>query len=477
MKTVLIVEDEKMIRKGISVIVSRSSISIEHILECRNGIEALSILEQEKVDVIFTDIRMPQMDGLQFVNQVKQRQYDVDIVVISGYDDFNYAVEMLKHGVHDYLLKPVKREKIEEILVVLEEKQNKKRVEKTEKNNMICEHMKYLLLHDQSEETWQKEFPYEIEFFNQESYRVVVSHQSFGCSSESIHLKEVEGQSVTIIKEKDFQNEMQGNKLTGMGVSSLYEEIFLLPKAYEEAKESRKIAFVTNEILHVYSPQTGIRRMEKREKEIFVEQFLNRMVAEEGNFVINDLRNLYFDAKYKKISSFDVFDITRDIIKKICEQYEPMMKDSSVKLLWIKNILVYESSKHFLFEFKNILNDIFYVQEQLGSSSERKIKMAMQYIEGNYNKDLNMAIVSNYISMNYSSFSCLFKEQTGYSFVEYLNKLRIDKAKELLVETELKILEIGKKVGYDNDKYFLKKFKMICGVSPSEYRNCHQNIN
>lgn len=347
MKTVLIVEDEKMIRKGISAIVSRSSISIEHILECRNGIEALSILEQEKVDVIFTDIRMPQMDGLQFVNQVKQRQYDVDIVVISGYDDFNYAVEMLKHGVHDYLLKPVKREKIEEILVLLEEKQNKKRVEKTEKNNMICEHMKYLLLHDQSEETWQKEFPYEIEFFNQEPYRVVVSHQPFGCSSESIHLKEVEGQSVTIIKEKDFQNEMEGNKLTGMGVSSLYEEIFLLPKAYEEAKESRKIAFVTNEILHVYSPQTGIRRMEKREKEIFVEQFLNRMLAEEGNFVINDLRNLYFDAKYKKISSFDVFDITRDIIKKISEQYEPMMKDSSVKLLWTKNILVYESSKHF----------------------------------------------------------------------------------------------------------------------------------
>lgn len=476
MKTVLIVEDEKMIRKGISAIVSRSTVSVEQILECRNGLEALSILEQQKVDVIFTDIRMPKMDGLEFVHQVKQKQYDVDIVVISGYDDFNYAVEMLKHGVYDYLLKPVKREKIEEILVLLEEKQKKKQVEKIEKTNMIYDHIKYLLLRDPNEETWRREFLCDIEFFNGEPFRVVVSNQIFISSNESITLEDVEGQCITIIKEREFQNKIKEINMTGMGASLLYEESYLLPKAYKEAKESRKIAFVTNEKLHIYTLQNIDKRMEKRQKEIFVEQFLNRMITEEGNFVINDLRNLYFEAKFKKISSFDVFDITRDIIENISKTYHAMIKDNSTNLLWKKNILVYESSKHFLFEFKYILNEIFYLQEKLGNYSERKIEVSLQYMEENYNKNLNMATVSNYVSMNYSSFSCLFKEKTGYSFVEYLNKLRIDKAKELLVETDLKIHEISKKVGYDNDKYFLKKFKLICGISPSEYRNYYQNI-
>ena len=125
MQTLLIVEDEKLIRKGIAAMASRSSVHIDEIIECRNGEEAMEILKSRKIDTVFMDIRMPKMDGLGFIQEAGKRFSDTHYIIISAYDDFNYAVEMLKHGVFDYVLKPVKRETIEELLVNLEKKQQK----------------------------------------------------------------------------------------------------------------------------------------------------------------------------------------------------------------------------------------------------------------------------------------------------------------------------------------------------------------
>ena len=94
----------------------------------------------------------------------------------------------------------------------------------------------------------------------------------------------------------------------------------------------------------------------------------------------------------------------------------------------------------------------------------------MRFVEENFRKDVNMAMVSNHVSMNYSLFSIAFKEYTGLNFVSYLKKLRIEEAKRLLETTEEKVQDIGRMAGFENDKNFLKCFKAACGVSPSEYR-------
>ena len=82
-----------------------------------------------------------------------------------------------------------------------------------------------------------------------------------------------------------------------------------------------------------------------------------------------------------------------------------------------------------------------------------------------------MAVVSNYISMNYSLFSYSFKQYTGSNFVNYLKEIRMREAKKLLTETDMKIIEISQAVGYDNEKHFMKIFKATCRVSPTEYRH------
>ena len=136
MNTLLVVEDEKLIRQGIVAMIRRSSVPVEEILECRNGEEALEILRKQRVDVMFTDIRMPKMDGLTLVNKMEELSQKPVVIVLSGYDEFSYAVEMMKHGVRDYILKPIKRETIEQLLENLQREHSETR--ETEEEEERC---------------------------------------------------------------------------------------------------------------------------------------------------------------------------------------------------------------------------------------------------------------------------------------------------------------------------------------------------
>src|SRR5690606_16522635 len=100
----------------------------------------------------------------------------------------------------------------------------------------------------------------------------------------------------------------------------------------------------------------------------------------------------------------------------------------------------------------------------------KEMRKALQYMHEHYAKDLNMTVVSNYVSLNYSYFGQIFKEYTGESFVNVLKKIRIEKAKELLAATDAKVYEIGEMVGFDNAKHFNRVFKELEGVTAMEYR-------
>ncbi len=99
-----------------------------------------------------------------------------------------------------------------------------------------------------------------------------------------------------------------------------------------------------------------------------------------------------------------------------------------------------------------------------------EIDSALAYINGNYHKELSLTMVANHVSLNYNYFSSLFNERTGMSFVDYLKRIRMEQAKELLRSTDLKIQEVAFRVGYENPKYFTRVFRESTGVSPQEYK-------
>lgn len=141
------------------------------------------------------------------------------------------------------------------------------------------------------------------------------------------------------------------------------------------------------------------------------------------------------------------------------------------KIIWNESCLGAYGEK--LMEFVMVFREKINHQYDVNKNTQ-KMRMAIDYIQKHYADDLNMAVVSNYISMNYSLFSYSFKQYTGNNFVNFLKNIRMNEAKKLLAETDMKIIDISQKVGYENEKHFMKIFKATYGVSPTEYR---KNMN
>ncbi|MDO4324619.1 MAG: response regulator [bacterium] len=112
MKKILVVDDEPMVLRGISLILEQSHLDIDQILSAENGIEALFLIENEKPDLVLTDIRMPKLDGIELTRLISEQYPEVSVIIISGYDDFAYARKAIQYGVKDYILKPVQREEL-----------------------------------------------------------------------------------------------------------------------------------------------------------------------------------------------------------------------------------------------------------------------------------------------------------------------------------------------------------------------------
>lgn len=483
MKTLLIVEDEKLIRQGIKTMVQRSGVPVEVIIECNNGEMALEVLREQKVDVMFTDIRMPKMDGIELVKRMQECEHVPLTVAISGYDDFSYAVEMLRKGVREYILKPVEREKITEVLKRLnDELENSK--EKGMTNLQIgYQQMKHLMLDDHisEEEIINTEKQYEALFFAGE-YRVCCRNARVGERSGTdnyILLEDMEGNDIYVVSEENvtylLKNELESGYI---GISNKYQGLRGLREAYKEALQMRRAAYLSN---------TNIRYFEVVDSNIppALAQEAERLASAETNLqrvqqigneqlpdALKSLKQLFEVCRKGRVEA-DVFrNCMVDFLEQTEQTYKSIMpsferRASTLKQVWVEECLDAYEEKMLL--FVNQLHEKIIQQSDSGKNIQ-KMKKAIEYIQEHYADDLNMAVVSNHISMNYTLFSYSFKQYTGSNFVNYLKDIRMEEAKKLLAETDMKIIEISQSVGYDNEKHFMKIFKSTCGVSPTKYR-------
>lgn len=486
MKTVLIVEDEKMIRKGIKTMVERSGVPVEVIIECNNGLMALDILKNQRIDVMFTDIRMPKMDGIELVREIQKSRHKPFIVAISGYDDFSYAVELMRMGVREYLLKPVERNKVKEIL----EKFNKKMTDNKEKDNeirtMFYRQLKLIMLNHsvslKEVEVMAKEYSY---LFYNNKYVICCVPKSDGTdyeSSQYIYLNDVDNSDVIIVssENKDYllRGELKGKYL---GISSPYTKLEKLNSAYNEALSARKIAYVNSKEYVEYGEDILAMNGEESESELADEDIINvasveaiaqMLGTDKYKTAIKQVEKFKYNAIRKKYSLDVLYNALIVLIEQISNLYQNVLDIEESIFDNLKSPLTYQNIDDY---FEDLLSWLTKISDEINSQfydykNKSKVHKAIKYINENYNKDLNMAVVSNYISMNYSLFSQTFKQYTGSNFVDYLKNLRINEAKRLLEETDLRVNEVSYKVGYNNEKHFMKIFKNTAGVSPSQYR-------
>src|SRR5699024_5863857 len=143
--TILIVDDEKLERNGIKFLLKREKEEFR-ILEAANGKDALGVLASNHVDILFSDVKMPYMSGLELVCQVREKDRNMEIVIFSGYNDFSYAREALRYGVVDYVLKPVDPEEFSKTLSRVIENIRTREEEKEQRERQIDYLIKYFFI-------------------------------------------------------------------------------------------------------------------------------------------------------------------------------------------------------------------------------------------------------------------------------------------------------------------------------------------
>ncbi len=463
MYTLLIVEDEKMIRQGIKAMALRSGVAFSQVIECRNGEEGLEALRQGNIDLMITDIRMPKMDGIELIHIAKEGGLLPLTIVISGYDDFSYAVELLRAGVRDYILKPVERTKLTAILEKMASELEQQAIARSNDQQLSLNQLKYLLVsRDASPAETDAIYGRFTAQYGDEPYTLLVCNQVPESLPEgSILLENVNGQTV-ICEKCPSQVDYAGQSLVHTTIRSIQ-------TAYKQALEARMAAFAQEHRgVTVFKPIEYALQIPKS----LPEKQAQAISAEDFTPILNEWEYIRQCLKAGQMDVSGLPSCVNELIGRLTSGYQsvvPISENALTPLRQPFNQNVFSDYLSLLLPFLNNYHNA--LAGQLGAQYNRqKIERAKVYVNKNFCKELNMAIVSNEVSMNYSLFSTLFKLYVGESFVSYIKHLRVERAKELLKDTDMLVSEIGRKVGYENDKHFLKLFKATCGISPGEYR-------
>jgi YesN/AraC family two-component response regulator len=392
---------------------------------------------------------------------------------VSGYDDFSYAVELLRNGVKDYLLKPIERTQLSRILSKLEEELVRTQNKKDTMLNIGYQQLKQLILNDDMD---AKECELILNQFSSSFFegKYIVYCTNYSNEFEETNgvtfLHDVNGQGIFIVdnlqKDRIVKSELRGYYV---GCSQVHIGLKQIKEAYKEAVIARRRAFLTDSNFITFD------KRDEKEDVIYPEQEIDQLVQMIGTDKCEEalklLDHICFQYKMSKISDSALIEMLSSIKKKAYATYRNVLKELGDEEL-VEDLLHYNSLSQYISHIKSWireLNKCLLIQFE-DYRNKQKMQSALMYIKDNYKKDLNMAVVSNHISMNYSLFSYVFKQYTGCNFVNYLKQIRIDEAKRLLATTDMKIADVSKVVGYDNNKYFMKIFKIHCGVSPTEYR-------
>lgn len=475
MNTLLIVEDDKVVRQMIRTIVQRSDIVVSNIMECDDGQEALEILDKRKVDVMITDIMMPGMNGIELVKEMQRLARKPLTVVVSGYDEFAYAVQFMRMGVRDYILKPFDREDIVDILTRLDREITEDRRNMRELRMIGCQLLKYMIL---NEDLPEHEIQTVVRSFEKQlldkEYVVCCMEHSVQEDEESdryLCLGEIEHNCVYVVgkqnKELLLKNELWD---CHVGVSKVHCGIAQLRDAYREAKIARKEAFLRVRHKVEYSMELPVGRIEPDAKKV---RQVAQMIGTDKITAALKMLEQYLMKFRREGYSCDVLDKSVNmLIDEICRIYRNALQEDEKELVRFRDIYRFAQSEELMEELTGwMIGFREKINEEFDDYRNRsKVDKALEYIQANYDKDLNMAVVSNYVSMNYSLFSYVFKQYTGQNFVNYIRELRMNEAKRLLVETDMRVIEVSRQVGYEDEKHFTKTFKRLSGVSPTEYR-------
>ena len=515
MYNILITDDEQIVIDSLSFIINKNFEGQVSLFTALSGTDALKIVTKENIDIIFMDINMPGLSGLETVSCITKLKPDTVIIILSAFDRFQYAQEAMNLGTFKYITKPVNRNVVIQTIRSAMDFIDTRRGKQNADQEL---HKKLDLVSPMIE----SDFIFACIYNNENSFNLSAYLDYFGisdcpwcfCCFELPNIN-AENQLSIYNKIRDILNDNHRclvssflmnriialypldkleynaeqyisniNSLfntlcftigTGLraGISSAQTDWRLLKSSYNEAIAALNQTPQSGGIFFSGDSANGDNPASNHADE-FKKHIIGRLKLGDVSgvnaylelFSTNLTANQLTIDKIKN-SYFDLMVTASNITKEINSSFHSETFDNAFSTLSSENNL--SMLKDFVHKF--LLECISAVNSTKTQGDNPAIKKVCDYINSNLSKDISLEQMAEYANVSSFYLSRLFKEEKGITFINFLTDRRLEKSRELLSNTELSIKEITASIGYNDQNYFSRLFKNKYGVSPTEYRS------
>lgn len=524
---VLIADDEFRIAKLIEKLIHWDEFQMECVGLVDNGETALEMIKELGPNIVITDIRMPKINGLDLIRMTKELNLDTKFIVVSGYKEFEYAHRALQYEVDSYLLKPINEAELNDVLrrICVKRNQERERIIERKQMEQTVSESEWIIRRDFLKNIIDQEESPAFEdcriVLEGELYRGIdikldyvdsnlVNHKQDRITIERIHAI-VKGILTPIAREiliceKEFLhiyclfNYDAANAIAvNDGINRILSEIqgYLLEfERYEvtigigrEKKDFGDIRFSIKEAHRAVGSRIklGTGRLiyadalpaPKKGKES-LKQYSENLFAAFDSYSVKKLEQS-IDQIYRVYMEDAALDysVCYDLVEEILELiFYHIDVDQEDMQKFQKRIMDVCQHCSFVIGIKNCLKKELgnYIQASLAAieaESTKPIRQAKKYIDEHYSEKILLEDIADIVGLNPVYFSVLFKKETDMNFSTYLVMVRMNKAKEMLCDTNETIATIGELVGYRDPRYFSQTFTKVVGVKPALYRRLH----
>ena len=530
---ILIVDDEQLIRQGLRARIEYLGIDVDEIFEAENGLMALRLQEEHPIDVVITDIRMPDMDGLELIQEMQKKNNQIKFVVLSGYAEFSYAETAIRLGVKAYLLKPVSNDDLKAAF--------DKAYKEMEQTASVRQEVQMKKRMDREKQVYQQEKALNALFSSQEAGAVTREQLCKLCGyDEKMWAGGAESVlylAILHINKESFEHQRfrpVDHELVRFMIRNIFEEIQapcekLLVNSLSDTRQmygifigddKKKLRMEVERIYlrmrSVLEKKMGIyltigvsrcrSQLEGKETSEARQALKQRIIYGKANiYFYEDIRilgeqefpvsQLHLLEQY--IEHNEIFKVKNLVQEIFSEELVKKYGSAYLRIMWIRilNLLLHHYERRGrnaaeiekMLQNYNLLDRIQSLQEirqkiiemvmecvstesVADANARSKIQMAIGYIQEHFAENLTVNVLAEHYGMSPNYFSSMFKKEMSRSAVNYITELRINQARELLYHSELSVVDISKKVGYEDSQYFFRVFKKYLGMTHLKYR-------
>lgn len=529
MYKLILVDDEEDAREGVLHEIDWESLGFSVVETAENGQEAMEYIERLQPDIVVTDIHMPFMNGLQLAEWIRSHDPSIRIIILTGYDEFEYAQKAIKLQIDEYVLKPFSALDLQAALVKVKQQMDQ---EVAEKNNLrtlqdhyrkslpVLQHVflsslltgkcflediqekceryemdlsgsAYLVSAIQMDHNKEEKNRYLLQFavcniaeelmLKHMPGRVFIHHDHVVVLTMSISQEEERMSRETIgLVEEILQSVHRFLKITvTIGVGTVVNDLSELASSYQEAVQALHYRLIHGNHRVIWIEDVEAKRVNPLVFDDMKEQALIRCMKvgtiEEARTMMDELFAIVESSKEVSLQDFQIYWIEMwtammKVVKDMDVKYEQHLGGTVHPLMEIYHCNNASEAKNWMLQRCLKIMNCIAVERQTGYRKlvdEAKAYMKLHYADPN----ISIHTVCRHLHISTGYFSHIFKKEAKTTFVSYLLELRMEAAKELLRSTDLKAFEIGEKVGYADPNYFSFCFRKRFGLSPKEYRN------